>query len=54
MAWPSLNFWAILIKFKERLGADLENDHAPKFRGVKCKYAPHHADQWVKTPQIHI
>src|SRR4051812_22040752 len=33
-----------LTKFKEISGADLQNDHAPKFRGAKCKIVPHHAD----------
>ena len=32
----------------------MQNDHAPIIRGVKWKNGPHHADQWVKTPQKHI
>src|SRR3954468_23406190 len=31
--------------------ADLQNDLTPIFRGAKCKFGPHHADQWVKHPK---
>ena len=38
-------------KSQKGIGAKMQNDHAPIIRGVKCINAPHHADQWVKTPQ---
>ena len=41
-------------KSQKGIGAKMQNDHAPIIRGVKCKNAPHHADQWVKTLQKHI
>ena len=44
MAWPYLNL-GNLDKIQRRNSADLQNDHAPIFRGAKCKNEPHHAVQ---------